>query len=900
MKKIILTLLASFMLINLVSSQVTYEDFEGGSGLTWAGINGTYDSIVANPDPNDINMSANVGSFTKDGTQEWCFAVTEMDSAMDLSTNNQFSINVYSPVATQFLFKLEGTGGGFEAWQNIANVNVWQEYTFDFSGAAANTGLEKIVVFFNPGMTDDGGTYLFDNIKASPAGACAGTVVDPDIIDDFECQRNATYGAGWNELVAIANPDASGINTSTMVGQYTDPLDEWSALVADYNSAIDLSVKNNIKAKVWSPKTGQILFKLEGGASAPSEKWVDITEMNTWVEYTADFSDQANADHKKIVIFFNAGVTADSGDVYLIDDISVAEAPPAPAIEDFENGPSLGWMPLNGDMTNHGTFNGVMVNPDMAGINGSPNVGSYSKGDAAFSTLTAFLPSGIDLSASPQLNMQVRAPAGSEKVIMQLVSATQGAKDVERDITATMEWVSVEFNFEEFDGITDFESVNLIFDGGNANPGVTYMFDNLKQSESTVDPCENVVAVPNILDDFECQRNVTYGCGVEMLSRIDNPYVTPENGSTLVGEYQDPTDEWSALCFENGGSFDLSVRNQFKIKVWSPIIAPLLFKLEGGSSPAAEVWMDVTEASKWVEYVVDFSGQAAEDHVRVALFFNGGQLPAQADVYYIDDAKWVRGSYSGCIDDHESNLSTISNFSYFANGHLEAEGFQFEVVDNPTPDAVNPSANVGEFVKASDSDPWAGFFADLEAPIDFGANKTATVHVLMDHIGNFAIKLEGSLTGALPLELFVENTKVGEWEELTYDFSASADDAQYSRITLFFDLSIDATGEDVTSYFDNIVMGDDNCITTGIFTPFTLEQIRVSPNPSIGFLQIENVENIATIEVLDLRGQRVHLEKLTGANIHKMDLSNLSNGMYILTAYNLKGNIIANAKIIKE
>lgn len=899
MKRLILTLLLPAFIFSVAFSQTTYEDFEG-TPLDWNPFgDGVYNGVIDNPDPTIVNMSAKVGSYTKSDMHAYSLLIAVLPDSMDLTINNQFSIDIYSPVASQVLFKLEGDGEAIEMIKNIANTNVWQTYNFDLSAAASFTTITKIIIFFDPGVETSDDTYLYDNIVANPAGSCAGTVVDPLIIDDYECQRNASYGVGWQNLTAVTNPDATGINTSSMVGSYIDPLDSWSALLIDYQNSLDLSTNNQIKAKVWAPKTGQLLFKLEGGVSGASEKFIDVTETNTWVEYTADFSEQASADHKKIAIFFNAGVDAVEGDIYFIDDIVFEEAPSAAALEDFENGASLPWEPLNQDATNHGVFS-VTANPDAAGINASANAGKYDKGNAAFSTVTTFLASGLDLSISPQMNLQVLAPEGAVNMTMQLVSPTEGNKDVTRDFSANGAWIDLSFNFEEFNMITDFERINFLFDGGTASAGTTYYFDNLTQGASTVNPCEDVVAIPTILDDYECQRNVTYGVGIDRLSVIANPDLTPENSSAMVGEYKDPIDEWSALGFESGGSWDLSIRNQFHLKVWSGNAVPILFKLEGGTSPAKEVFIDVTETNKWVEYAVDFSDQIGEDHARIVVFFNAGILPAQEDLYYLDDASWSRASYAGCVDDHETDENTIANFAYFANGHLETEGKQFEIVNNPNSSGINTSDKVGEFVKASDGDPWAGMFAQLDAPIDFGSNKTARAKVLMDHIGNFTIKLEGSTTGADAIELPVENTATGEWEELTFDFSAVTDDANYTRLTLFFDLLIDATGTDVISYFDDIIFGDGDCSTSGVFTPLTVEEFKISPNPVSEILRIENTAEVQTIEVFNLLGQKASSINIAGRENFDLSVDGLDNGLYLLVGYDINGQLIANAKFIKD
>lgn len=883
----------------LMQAQVVYEDFEGGTAdLTWQAGNGTYDGVIANPDPAGLNTSAFVGSYTKSNQHAYSLFSAELATNLDLSVNNQFKIQIYAGEATQVLLKLEGPGGAVEQTKNITLADVWMEYTFDFSSAAGNTGLNKIILFFDPGVTASGDTYLFDNLSAGPAGPCAGVAANPDFIDDFECQRNASYGVGFDRLTAIANPDPSGINTSATVGRYEDPLDEWSALVIDYNDAMDFSVRTTIRAKIWSPKTGQVLFKLEGGASPPAEVFIPVTQTNTWVEYTADFSAQAGANHKRIAIFFNAGVLAVAGDVYFIDDIQRIPPPPAPPLETFEP-VSLTWAPLNNNTALHGTFS-VINNPSSGGINTTTKVGSYTKGSSSFSTLTALLPSGFSLADKPQINLQVLAPAGSTSLRMQLSSPTAGNKDVTRDITTPGAWEELSFDYSDFIGVTDFIQMNLFFDPGFSGSGA-YLLDNLSQTGSTVDPCEGVTPLPNYLDDFECQRNVAYGAGADRLSVVPNPDVSNANNSLKVGKYADPTDEWSALVLDFGAPIDLSVYNQFFIKIRSPKAVPLLFKLEGGTSNAREVTAAITQINSWQSYLIDFSAFAGENHRKLAIFFNQGVVPPAGDEYLIDDLRWRRAAYSGCINDYETAASSITNFKYFANGYLETQNYAFKVVDNPTPNGVNPSTKVGEFKRALDALTFAGMYADLDAPIKFDGAKTVRAKVLMDHIGNFAVKLEGSTTGAQAIEIPVPNTKVNEWEELTFDFSAVGSNANYQRLTVFFDLGINATGVDVTSYFDEIVIGNGACLTTRI-DPDQLEAWTLAPNPAASELRVTFGEtgSVRRLVVQNLMGQPVLVRDGVLASEAVLDVRSLPAGIYVLSGYRADGSLAARSKFRKD
>lgn len=877
------------------------ENFEGAPQLTWEGLGSTFTPSVANPAANVVNGSATVGQFDRNMAEQWTSARAILAAPLDLSTNNQFVLKVHAPSASEILFKLEGGGDAIEKRANIATAGNWREYTFDMSAKAAATTLNSIVIFFAPGTNTDG-TYYFDDLRIVPKScACKNAMAEP-ILDDFECNRNASYANGWDSLSVVPNPQVNGDNPSKFVGKYVDPVAEaWAVLLTDNENPIDLSVKNQMHAKIWSPKTGQHLFKLEGGASPAKEVWVTVTEPNKWVEYVVDFSTEAIASHKKFGIFFNASVDAVAGDVYFIDDLFWGEKTNT-VLEDFEAGAFLPWEPLDGNNILNGLF-AVVANPAAGGVNTSSMVGKYTKGSSNFSTVASVSPSIIDISVKPQYNLDVWAPTGSVNVTMQLESITQGNKEVTRNLKTPGAWETVNFDFSDYQAITDWASLRLIFDPGTSGPLTMYFFDNLTQGPATVDPCENVVPVPNIVDDFECQRNYDYGAGAAALSVVTNPAIQPANQSSKAGKYVDPAnDPFAALGIEFPAGIDLTTYNQFELLIKAPAAGlPVVFKLEGGTSPGFESAKYTTVGTDWVKVSTDFSALAGGDYKRMVIFFNFAEQGASAD-WFIDNLAWKRAAYTGCIDDHETAATTISNFKYFANGYLEAT-YPFKVLPNPNKNANNPSNTVGEFVKAKDALSFAGMYADLESPMDFKTNKTARIRVHMDHIGNVALKLEGSQATppAANIELFVPNTKVNDWEELTIDFSAVSDDAKYARLTLFFDFLVDATGSDVTSYFDDIVIGDGKCQDiVGAFEPLDLQPLAISPNPVSDELFVKNLDKIARLDVMNTLGQRVSTVSTAGAENAQLLVGSFQTGVYQLVGFDQNGTPVARGRFVKQ
>jgi len=163
----------------------------------------------------------------------------------------------------------------------------------------------------------------------------------------------------------------------------------------------------------------------------------------------------------------------------------------------------------------------------------------------------------------------------------------------------------------------------------------------------------------------------------------------------------------------------------------------------------------------------------------------------------IQDSKYL-------VDFESPGISPV--FQYFANGHLSESRYKFKIIENPKPRGANsPKGKVGEIIKASDGLTYAGITADLPAPIDLSLHTKINVRVLVDHSGTFSVKLEKSEAGGPNIVQTLPVNKANEWQNLTFDFSGNiATGHKYYRLTLFTDLHQKATGEDVTTYFDEI------------------------------------------------------------------------------------------------
>ena len=146
---------------------------------------------------------------------------------------------------------------------------------------------------------------------------CIGVVEDINIISDWNCQQNYEIE---NAIPIVSNPQISCENRSQFVGEYADNgIEPWDAFILNYGAPINLNNFNKLKFKLFSSSSIQVLAKLEGGSAI--EKWSDFSLVNTWQEFSYDFSDSVSNGNTTLVLFFNAGQTNGSNeDIYFIDD----------------------------------------------------------------------------------------------------------------------------------------------------------------------------------------------------------------------------------------------------------------------------------------------------------------------------------------------------------------------------------------------------------------------------------------------------------------------------------------------------------------------------------------------------------------------------------------------------
>lgn len=168
--------------------------------------------------------------------------------------------------------------------------------------------------------------------------------------------------------------------------------------------------------------------------------------------------------------------------------------------------------------------------------------------------------------------------------------------------------------------------------------------------------------------------------------------------------------------------------------------------------------------------------------------------------------------------------TTSTSFQYFGSS---IDGQLTQAIANPNPNGLNTSATVLEFKKPAGAQTWGGGFSNPNptTPVNVISSTTISIKVHFDHIGNLTLKLEGSPDGGANWVQTVANTKVGEWETLTFNVALPSIEGPnmpaaghiYNTITMFTDFGVSPT-TDVVSYLDDIKV--DEVITCNTILDF--------------------------------------------------------------------------------
>ncbi|MCF8366662.1 MAG: T9SS type A sorting domain-containing protein [Bacteroidales bacterium] len=158
-----------------------------------------------------------------------------------------------------------------------------------------------------------------------------------------------------------------------------------------------------------------------------------------------------------------------------------------------------------------------------------------------------------------------------------------------------------------------------------------------------------------------------------------------------------------------------------------------------------------------------------------------------------------------------TNAQTIENFeSITMNLFSGGTNGAISVVANPDT-AGNPSMYVGKMVRGFDGDPWAGWYSDVDSPIDVTAYRYVHVKIWKPRISPIVFKYEWDGGNSGDVNPMTPQATESMWEDFVFDMSVVTNEA--TRIVLIPDFETPLTlTEDIILYFDDLYINDDPAV----------------------------------------------------------------------------------------
>jgi hypothetical protein len=219
-------------------------------------------------------------------------------------------------------------------------------YLVYFGDVANETGTPLAAGAKAPHTYAANGTYTVKVVALSGGAAKTEATKDVTVTDPFGLPISfesatinyffGTFGGG-QQFAKVANPDASGLNTSAKVGKFTRGWEGWSGTYSPLDIPLDMSQGKKIKVLVYNPDPALVGAKLNvelekangnNPANGVAILKVPITTSGAWEELVFDFSTisgiPATAKFNQLVLRFNdsADGAAGVGQVIYIDNFT--------------------------------------------------------------------------------------------------------------------------------------------------------------------------------------------------------------------------------------------------------------------------------------------------------------------------------------------------------------------------------------------------------------------------------------------------------------------------------------------------------------------------------------------------------------------------------------------------
>lgn len=691
----------------------------------------------------------------------------------------------------------------------------------EFRGLTSRSNLAQIF-FISDGTNPDLPGTITDILVDNMYFYAGEVIQSPTFPLDFENGETLTgaFDGGANGF-NTDNPDQSGINTSSKVYQFNKVAgSEWySGVFHIFNTNIDPGKGSAFKFKIWSPKENiNVRFQLEkeGADGNPPNIFIDqtLTQSNTWVEMTFDFSNtplNLSNGYDKIVIFpdFNEGnqVPVPSDVIYYLDDIDQSEGEGGNSSEPSESAPD----PSQGAGDVISIFSDAYSN--VAGTDFFPNWGQATvvteemingNNTLKYSGLNyqgIVLNSNLDVSGMDFLHIDYWT-ANSTLLNAFIISPGPVETGIPLMVPTGGSWNSIDIPLEDFSPVDLMDVFQMKFDGnGDIYLDNIYFYKSgggMQTMPDTPAP-EPTHDASNVISVYS-----------DAYSNVDGTDFFPDWGqATVVSEEMingNNTLKYTGLNYQGivlGSNQDVSAMEFLHIDLWTANSSALSTFIISTGPIETGVALNVPTGGSWRSVdipLTDFSPVDLMDVFQMKFDGNG-------DIY-LDNIYFYKsdGSSGGSLFpiDFEDGGSLTGAFDGGANGAN---------ADNPDQSGINTSAKVYQFNKVVGSAWYSGTYNIFDQDIDASQGSVFKFKIWSPKADiniRFQLEKEGN-QGAIPtFNLDQTITEANQWVELTFDFSGTplnlADG--YDKIVIFPDFdesNQNPVGAEAIYFIDDII-----------------------------------------------------------------------------------------------
>lgn len=336
----------------------------------------------------------------------------------------------------------------------------------------------------------------------------------------------------------------------------------------------------------------------------------------------------------------------------------------------------------------------------------------------------------------------------------------------------------------------------------------------------------------------------------------------------------------------NIGTFDLTIDNALvNIMVYKTKISDVGIKFATPSGGAQlEIKVANTLINQWELITIDFTsyiGLGETTGLDQIIVFPDFINRTADDIIYFDNITFgipVLNPIDLPITFEDDQTPTFSDFN----------GSSTLLIPNPDASGANTSATVAQNTVPANA-AFAGVNFQVDN-IDITTDKVFSLSV-WSSLPNIPVLLKLENASGVNTERAAVTTTTNAWETISFDFT---DEGQltYQSVTIFMNFNMTDTADQVY-YWDNLVLGE----PLGVLEN-TLVNIKMYPNPATSVVVLQASQEIATIQVMNLLGQRVTSVSVNNTT-STINVSGLAAGTYIANVLFSNGNT-QNINFIKK